>query len=144
MNKTNDTFNRDELKANPFRMPEGYLEGLADSVRERIAAGEAPKHGFSLVWQSVKPAIALAAMFAVIFGIGYGVLSLTGTARSSEPEEQTAILEDGYYINDSYLMDFYIISDAEEENTINDEDILSYLESSVSFSDLQEIYAELK
>lgn len=142
MNKTNDTFNRDELKANPFKMPEGYMEGLADSVRERIAAEEAPKHGFSLVWQSAKPAIALAAMFAVIFGIGYGVLSLTGTARSSEPEEQTAVIEEGY-INDSYLMD-YIGSDAEEESTLNEEEILSYLESSVSFSDLQEIYAELK
>ncbi len=134
MRKANDTTGYDELKANPFRMPEGYMEGLADRVHERIAAEEAPKSGFRLVMQSVKPALALAAMFAVIFGIGYGVLSLTGTVKSSAPEEQTASLEEEY-TNDAYIM---------EETSLETEDILEYLGSSVTFSDLQEVYAELQ
>ena len=80
MNEMKDILSNRGQADNPFRMPEGYLDSFEDRLMARLAAEETeatqPKRP---VWRILKPALTLAAMFALIFGMGYGVLSLTHT-----------------------------------------------------------------
>ena len=87
-----------ELKENPFRMPEGYLENMELSVMRKISEESAPRTG----WRTIlRPAIYLAAMFALIFGIGYGVLALTHSSERMEQAAPTLADEDiDYYVNE--------------------------------------------
>lgn len=87
-----------ELKENPFRMPEGYLENMEFSVMRKISEENAPRAG----WRTIlRPAIYLAAMFALIFGIGYGVLALTHSSERMNQNAPALADEDiDYYVNE--------------------------------------------
>ena len=87
-----------ELKENPFRMPEGYLENMEFSVMRKISEESAPQSG----WRTIlRPAIYLAAMFALIFGIGYGVLTLTHSSERLNQNAPALADEDiDYYVNE--------------------------------------------
>ena len=83
MNEKRDILDDSTLKGNPFRMPEGYFDGFEDRVMARIAAESQPAPSRrDRVWTVLKPALLLAAMFALVFGMGYGVLSFTHTLNS--------------------------------------------------------------
>jgi len=86
----------------PFRMPEGYLEKLESSVNEKI--GRKP----SRAWSVLKPAIGLACAFAVVFGMGYGVLSLTGSLNRNENVNDNEIIEYlAAEMSQSDILDYY-------------------------------------
>lgn len=78
---------KDKLKENPFGVPEGYFETMQQEVMEKISAipvarpydEETAEPATLLTY--LKPAIGLAAVFAIIFGMGYGVMALTGVSK---------------------------------------------------------------
>lgn len=131
--------NRKEHMKSPFTMPDGYLASLENSIGERIA-GQG-QTGFTTV---LKPALLLACTFGLIFGMGYGILSLTNTMkRDSAPQESIAIIEEG--LLDSRFIDFYDEADfLAEEDLIDENYIINYLENEVTDADLPAIYAQLQ
>ncbi len=128
MKDTKNILEQASLKQAPFTVPEGYFLTVEDRVRERIAK---PERGTRL-WTVLKPGMAVAAMFLIIFGIGYATLSLTGTlgsgrsARLAQAESVSAVEEN--------------LNEAIE--AVPDEELLEYLTETVSWSDLQSFIAE--
>ena len=116
MNEQKDILSSCAGSGNPFKTPEAYFEGLEDRLLSRIAAEEQPatpaRHP---AWRIIKPALTLAAMFALIFGMGYGAVS---------------------------LIDYYQADESEETTELDEETLVSYLASELSFADLADIYAQ--
>ncbi len=148
MNEQNDMLRGAACHDNPFRMPEGYFDGLEDRLMARIAveaAETAQAPARRPVWQILKPALALAATFALIFGMGYGVLSLTHTLDNGKGTADVS----GYasaeeeLIRPISIINYYQSAGPVEESAELDEEILiDYLASELSFSDLADIYAQ--
>lgn len=143
MNEQYDMLESARQTEQPFKLPEGYFESLEDRVMARIAAEEQPAESRrGRVWTVLRPALALAATFALIFGMGYGVLSLThtlnrGTGTTASPYASA----EEELIRPSSLINYYETSPAEEAE-LDEETILDYLATELSFSDLAEIYAQ--
>ena len=144
MNEQKDILSSPEARENPFRMPEGYLDSFEDRLMARIAAEEKPATSRTVrFWTVLKPALTLAAMFALIFGMGYGVLSLTrtlGNKPGSDTPASYATAEEEM-IRPASLINYYQTGPAEEPE-LDEEAILDYLASELSFSELAEIYAQ--
>lgn len=128
MDKMKEIQDNDSIRENPFRMPEGYLEEMENSVLEKISAQEKTYGRPS--WKKVlRPAFYMAAMFGLIFGIGYGVMALTRTAErieAAEPDffagiEEIATEETDFKLASKEDIDCYV----DEYITINN--ITSYL-----------------
>ena len=146
MNEMKDILSNRGQADNPFRMPEGYLDSFEDRLMARLAAEEAeatqPKRP---VWRILKPALTLAAMFALIFGMGYGVLSLThtlGRGIGTTAADTYATAEEEM-IRPVSLINYYQTAESEEESAdLDEETLLNYLATELSFADLAEIYAQ--
>jgi hypothetical protein len=146
MNEQQDILERARQAGQPFKMPEGYFESLEDRLMARISMEEqqVPTRR-QRIWVALKPALALAATFALIFGMGYGVLSLThtldgnraaGTAAGYASAEEELILP-------SSIINYYQTGDpTESEEEIDEDTLIDYLATEMSFSDLAEIYAQ--
>lgn len=148
MKPMNDPMNSLADRSNPFRMPEGYLASFEDRLMQRIAAEESgnaqPQR--RPLWRILKPALTLAAMFALIFGMGYGVLSLTHTLdRGTGTTVSDYALVEEELIRGSSVFDYFNLdqSEEEEEQELSEEDLVDYLASELSYADLAEIYAQL-
>ena len=91
-----DILQRSSLKENPFGTPKGYFETMQQEVLEKISAMPvAPEYDDEVQEQEPAtfktyfvPAFSLAAMFGIIFGLGYGAMKLTGTGEGSSLPEQ--------------------------------------------------------
>lgn len=146
MNEKKDLLSNRDLADNPFRMPEGYLDSFEDRLMARLAAEEAeetqPKRP---VWRILKPALTLAAMFALIFGMGYGVLSLThtlGRGIGTTAADEYATLEEEL-IRPISLINYYQEAESDEDAAdLDEETLLNYLATELSYADLAEIYAQ--
>lgn len=124
MNKEKDILAKLREADNPYSVPEGYFSTIEDRVREKIAAPGSK----SPVWAVAKPALLLTCMFAVILGIGYGTMALTGTAasdRTSEYADETDILAE------------------ETFSVMGDDEIIEYLSDNLSSSDIEMLLADL-
>ena len=147
MNEEKDILKDLASKDNPFRMPEGYLDSLEDRLMARIAEEDAAASTTERqrpVWRILKPALTLAAMFALIFGMGYGVLSLTHTANRSvkaDPEAGYASVVDEW-IRPASLINYYEMDSPAVEDELDEETLVNYLASELSFAELAEIYAQ--
>ena len=144
MNELDDMLRDRKPAGNPFRTPEGYFDAIEDRVMARIAAEEQPETSRrARIWTVLKPALSLAAMFALVFGMGYGVLSLTRTIgpRNASIEVPGYATVEEEMITPTSLINYYQTSLA-EETELDEETIVSYLASELSFSDLAEIYAQ--
>jgi len=127
MKNNNDILQREEFRQNPFTVPEGYFASLEDSLRDKVFATEKKPAGFVGV---LKPALVMACSFAVIFAIGYGILSMTGSLSSvnsqmSEYDEIAAAVEN----MDPALFEYLDELDFEgyqAQFTPSDEEILQY------------------
>lgn len=128
MKDTKNILEQESLKQAPFTVPEGYFLTVEDRVRERIAKPE----GRTRLWTVLKPGMAVAAMFLIIFGIGYATLSLTGTLGSGR-SAQLAQAESVSVVEEN-------LNEAIE--AVPDEELLEYLTETVSWSDLQSFIAE--
>ena len=82
-----------ELRQNPFSAPAGYMDSFEERIMQRIGnlaqqeslgqqeisgqqQGFGQQHGLGLR-ALLKPAIGFAASFALLFSLGYGIISLT-------------------------------------------------------------------
>lgn len=128
-----------KLKESPFRMPEGYLEALEASVGEQISKEE--RSGLSAV---LRPAIALVFTFALIFGMGYGVLSLTDTLNKHDSKEDILLVEQGW-IKSNFVDHFDMDEDEEAEtDSLDEEEIIDYLSGQLSIVEISELYAQVQ
>lgn len=127
MKNENDILNRDEFKQNPFTVPEGYFTAMEDSLREKVLG---TKKQPSRAAGVLKPALMLAFSFAIIFGLAYGVFSLTNTLAGPEPQlsEYDAIAAEIGNINPAFFeyLDEFNIEDYQALFTPTDEDIMEY------------------
>lgn len=139
-----DLLSRRRDAEQPFRVPEGYFDALEDRVMARIAMEEAPEMGRRRVWTVIKPALALAATFALIFGMGYGVLSLTQTLKrgNGTPEAPGYATTVEEWITPASLINYYEMDAQPVEEEIDEETLVNYLASELSFTQLAEIYAQ--
>ena len=84
--KERDILEQNYLRENPYTLPQNYFAKVEDSVREKIKGeAKAPK-GIRLA-DAVKTCTAFAAVFAIVFGLGYGAMYFTGTAKKQQPNE---------------------------------------------------------
>lgn len=95
-----DILQRSSLKENPFGTPKGYFEAMQQEVLEKISAiPVAPEYDEEQVQEPATfktyfvPAFSLAAMFGIIFGLGWGAMKLTGTGEGSGLPEQAVLSE---------------------------------------------------
>jgi hypothetical protein len=120
-NKHKNILENSTLKANPFIVPNGYFAEVDRSVMETIAPSgqQQGKNRFGII-EILKPAIGLAACFALIFGIGYGALYLTGNTESKNSTSTVQIAEENIPESTETESDtIYINEDAAEEYLIN-------------------------
>ncbi|MBQ7017467.1 MAG: hypothetical protein IJN06_00485 [Bacteroidales bacterium] len=86
-----DILEKERLKENPFGTPQGYFESMRQEVMEKISATPVyvpEKEEPATFMTYFKPAFALAAVFAIVFGMGYGAMYITGTAQDEETQLQ--------------------------------------------------------
>ncbi len=143
MNEEKDILSGIASHDSPFRVPEGYFETMEDRVMARIAEESAVVEVKRPVWRILKPALTLAATFALIFGMGYGVLSLTHTLHrgAGSLEESGYATAEEELISPVSLINYYQ-SSLPEDTELDEDTIINYLASELSFSDLAEIYAQ--
>lgn len=120
------------LKENPFSMPEGYLSSLENSVHEKIFPVE-PVSPFLRFINLTKSYALLALSFAIVFGIGYGVISLTGSLEKetifTEGDDFALLIENGY-INRTFVDYLYDEIDIEQGMKDSESEIVIYDELS--------------
>ena len=86
-----DILEEKKLKENPFGVPQGYFESMRQEVMEKISATPVyvpEKEEPATFMTYFKPAFALAAVFAIVFGMGYGAMYMTGTVQDEETQLQ--------------------------------------------------------
>ena len=71
--KEKDILQRESLKENPFVVPQGYFSSVEDAVHQKIHTEEKVNPLVSFF----KTGIALASVFGIVFGLGYGAMYLT-------------------------------------------------------------------
>ena len=130
MKETKNMLEQESLKQAPFTVPEGYFGSVEDCVRERIAK---PAKS-SRLWTVLKPGIAVAAMFLIIFGLGYATLSLTGTLGSGRSNQMLADADPEISVVEADLNE--VIQE------LPDDELMQYLSETVSLTDLQLFLAE--
>ena len=139
----------DEIKnkQRPFSVPDGYFSTIEDSVRGRI--GISQQREGNRLWASIKTGFALAFSFVFIFGMGYGVLSLTDTIHNDqfdmENDEFAILIKDGYIKHDfiDYLYDeIDIDKDYLTEGVELYEELYQRIEDEMSQEDLLNIIEE--
>jgi len=144
MKEKYDILSSEEIKENPFRMPEGYLDQLQASVMARIEEENAEPERRTIFFRVLRPAISLAAMFLLIFGMGYGAIALTNhiSNGASDVKFSTGIaaIDEGFI--DSSFIDYYDDDMAlfEEEEELSDEEIIQYLASELTYGQLAQLY----
>jgi len=156
MDQQHNIHDNPNLKRNPFKAPEGYLESLEEKILSLagIVEGEesqevvTPSRGRWYV--ILKPAFVLACTFGLIFGMGYGVLRLTNTLnRPSETDDSyyATMIEKGL-IKSSFI--YSIKEDLEyddfndEDPVFDDEEVVTWLATQYSSMELAQLYYEEK
>ena len=125
--KEKDILQRESLKENPFVVPQGYFSSVEDAVHQKIHIEEKVNPLVSFF----KTGIALASVFGIVFGLGYGAMFLTDTLDANK----TASEIPAYASNADANIDEFIISaignypimetEEEIENSPNMSDTLS-------------------
>lgn len=150
MEEFNNILDNPDLKKLSFSVPEGYFAKMEDQVREIIAT---PEHVPSGIMRYFKPALGLLCSFGLVFGLGYGIFALTGTLLQEDDTPYVSLIENGY-INRSTIDHFSLsLDDIEQESDIDDDllseeidvedDVVGYLASELSATDIPDIYSDL-
>jgi hypothetical protein len=144
MKNNNDILQREEFRQNPFTVPEGYFASLEDSLRDKVFAAEKKPAAFVGI---LKPALMMACSFAVIFGLGYGILSMTGSfadkTQMSAYDEVAAAVENFNPALFEYL-DEFDIENYQAMYTPSEEDILNYFATPTMDASLYNYLASLE
>lgn len=146
MNSENrDILEREDMKSNPFGTPAGYFESLEDSIMARIRNGEgisadeavqkagiaggASKGTKGIAWKHIfRSTASLAASFALILALGYGVMEITRKASSAGNEQIVAVSPSEY---DTTLAGNYDLS-SDEILADTDADVASEQDEEIS------------
>ena len=129
----------------PFEAPKNYFDDFSARLQMKIEAEkQVTTPGKIRFLEILKPALGLAASFAIIFMLVYVPL------KTFIPSQPTEIAEQADYYEEESLLDYIehidetafvaILNEAEEEDSFSDDDLALYV--SANFSDY-EIYAEL-
>lgn len=132
-----DILKQEYLRENPYTLPQGYFNAVEDSVRIKIHGKDS--HGSSLksVFQTT---IALASVFAIVFGFGYGAMYLTQTGKF---DSEHIYSQTGYDSSDSLTDELIINIIGNEHITISSfADIDDSPELSDSLSAINKDYIE--
>ena len=121
MKEIKDILDDIALKQNPYSVREGYFDFMESRVNDRIDHPASTNR----VWNVAKPAILLACSFLIIFGIGYGTLSLTNTLGSGRTE-RNELAEESF---DSFLQKLYNsdIDTFNADGSISDEEVYKFM-----------------
>ncbi len=109
---SNDILNTTSLKNNPFTVPDEYFSRMEEQLHARIHNTAEKKNP---VPPALRTAFAMAAMFALVFGLGYSILYITGTHNG--PLKQTIVPDNTASIEDR--------TDIPKES-LSDEELLQY------------------
>lgn len=142
MNMLEDLKNRER----PFKVPDGYFASVEDGVREAI---NQPVKGGRLFLSTVRSGLALAFSFLLIFGIGYGVMSVTdsftNTGFGADDDALSTLIEGGYIRHDfvDYLYEeIELDGDFLAQDIELDEEFSQKIEEGLTEDDLIEIMEE--
>lgn len=134
----------------PFRVPDGYFDTLEDMIEAKIAEEAAPVSSKGKLIRMMKPMLAMAASFALIFMLVYYPLSVflpNYLAKNADIkiEETTTVADDDLVISyfTSSANSIYDLVNSEEETLeieVNEQEMLDYLAVEMNEA---EIYAEL-
>ena len=134
----------EELKnrTRPFEVPTGYFSTVEDQVRERIAK---PEKAPGSLMSALRTTLAMTCTFLMIFGMGYGVMALTGTMEAGnfpvEQDELATLIEQGYIKHDfiDYLYDEIDMEDIPHlDNMEMDDELYRRFESEMSEMELMD------
>jgi hypothetical protein len=144
MTNNKDILEREEFRQNPFTAPEGYFASLEDQLRDKVLGTEKRPVGLVGV---LKPALMMVCSFAVIIGLGYGVLSLTNSISSGQPQMSAYdAVADAVENFDSAMFEYldeYDLDGYMAQFTPSEEDIMRYFATSSTDAALYDYLASL-
>lgn len=116
--KRNTMDTEERMRQNPFTVPEGYMETLENEVRKKTVLREEDAGTWS---RYLKPALAMACSFALVFLLAYGAMSLTGRHDNDSYDYMSY---SGYSLMHMY---FNSEEDTTATEAASEDDILEYL-----------------
>ncbi len=133
-------------KENPFGTPDNYFDDFSARLQMQIEAEKKATVPRKIKFRDIlKPALGLAASFAIIFMLVYVPL------KTFMPDQSTEIAEVSDDYNDDGILDYIenmdessfvaLLNEDENQEAFSDEDLALYV--SANFSDY-EIYEELE
>lgn len=111
----------EHLKTNPFTVPEGYFRQVEDRLQDAIRK---PEQVESPTLASVRTTLAMVAMFALVFGLAYGIFSITGTGNGPGTRE-AEVTTSGTLAS---------MNPETEKEVLSDEELLQYYGSYDAYS----------
>ncbi len=121
-----------KMRQSPFSVPEGYFDSVEERISNAVFKEDTTQQKGS-VWNYLKPVLLLACSFCLIFGIGYGILSLSGVTAGvadtdSELSAEYSMIEAGYldpsFID--YIDEYSLEEEPEGEIEYEDDEIINY------------------
>jgi len=128
-------------KENPFRAPEYYFDDFSARLQTRIATEQtAGKTKQNTIIRYLKPAIGLAAGFALIFSLAYWPMKLLTPNQLAKNTEITENTNEMLYASIVESIDensFYtLLEDTKSARIFDDEELEDYMTSNSSDYDL--------
>ncbi|MGQ7870829.1 hypothetical protein [Sunxiuqinia sp. sy24] len=133
----------------PFKVPEGYFDSLEDRIEARINGETEEVSSQGKLIRMLKPLLAMAASFALIFMLVYYPLSVflpSYLAKTSDVpmEESKTLSEDellfSYFSSSTHSIYDLFSDDEVVEEDVDAEELLDYLSAEMNET---EIYASL-
>lgn len=124
-------------KENPFRVPENYFDDFSARLQVKLDAEQnaVPVKKNNII-RYLKPAIGLAAGFALIFSLAYWPLKTLTPNRTAENDVQEISVSDMLFASAVEGIDvnsFYELLEKPAENEqLSDEDLANYVNTNVS------------
>ncbi|HKJ42349.1 MAG TPA: hypothetical protein VKA27_09650 [Sunxiuqinia sp.] len=154
-NKNNISPNfQNESQKPPFRVPEDYFDTLEERIESRVEreTEQVPKKGKLI--RMLKPVLAMAASFALVFLLVYYPLSVFLPHYLAKQTATTTVDQEDSVSQDDILFSLFPVSDEslyealnnndntdQADTAINADDMLDYLSTAMNET---EIYAELQ
>ena len=138
-------------KTQPFRTPDHYFDSIEDRVMGSIhhEAKKKTTSGPGKIYQMLKPVLALAASFALIFMLAYYPIKYftpQSIVKSETIDSTSSDGMDAYSLNvalidEPSLIDVIFRDESSTQQELNPDEVLAYL--STEMTDL-EIYTEIQ
>ena len=128
---------------NPFKVPEGYFEGLHSRVQQRIREEEVPDGRREVpvrrLDRSLRFRIALAAAVVAIALLSYPLVKVFITdPAAADRDAELAILDESGFFNDTYHLAEYLETDGEE---LDEEE--AFLDEAVEYLAMNDVEMDL-